>query len=998
MSESQEPIVERLAAVEYELRAITQRLERLEDQDTAAAAARVAKAMSETPRQQAAPPARTETPQRPDAPKAPSPPVPPPPPISPAPEFIVPGMGEALSARPAGTGATPAAERPAARPATAPVAQPRSASPRRPAVNLEELVAGQWFNYIGAVALLIAAALLLKLGYDRGWFSPTTICVIGWLVGAGVLAAGELTRPKTPLYGQVLTGLGAALLYLSTYFAHSYAGAISALAGVVMLAVVSVLMVFLALRHDSIPIAALGTLLGYATPVLMGGGAAGAGSPVPLFLYLIALSLVVLGISVPKRWSGFRMAAFAGTWIVFLGWYLKNQPIPIIDKGPVLAFLAVVFAIFVAVSVANPLIFRRDVEEVDVPLAVLNPVVFFGFVYLLVHQAHPLWLGWLPVGLAVGYWTLGRALYARLEESKLLAHLVNGIGHLFAVIAIPVLMEGRYLTVAWAAQAGVLLLVGLRADSQGTRRWAIAPMFLAIGRLLILDAWAQPSPGVNPVFDERGFAFLATLVALGIAGGSFLWERERLEAGSPARERKEVPLLLVALLFGALADLWIGLTVDVPWRFPLWAVLGGLVLAGGWQQKSSGLRDAGYILAYWGAIAVTFTSLLGGRLVQVAPTELIPGLIVIAVLFTVMSAVGLRQGESGPDWRLVVPLLATTAGLALVTAWLGLVPLWWPVAASIVAVVLLMVAALSGTRSVRGLALVMPIVPVLALFFVVGDAGMGPVSLAQLWPGFAMTIATFVCFCVMSASWGLDQQEQPLIPTFAGTAVALAFWWAHLGLDPGWSTLVWALVAVAALLGGERLGNSGIRLVGGLAALAVAFRAILYETALPMPHTVILHTRSLACLAAIAVCAFSWWRFREEELDIEGGGVMPAVQAWIASLLGLWWVSAEAMDLAAQASATGMTISTTGFGLSVAWALFAAGAIAVGFVFRIVGARVAGLALLSVTVFKVFILDVASLDPLYRILSFAVLGVILLSVAYAYQRFQKQIKGLLMTD
>ncbi|HWN10031.1 MAG TPA: DUF2339 domain-containing protein [Pyrinomonadaceae bacterium] len=50
-----------------------------------------------------------------------------------------------------------------------------------------------------------------------------------------------------------------------------------------------------------------------------------------------------------------------------------------------------------------------------------------------------------------------------------------------------------------------------------------------------------------------------------------------------------------------------------------------------------------------------------------------------------------------------------------------------------------------------------------------------------------------------------------------------------------------------------------------------------------------------------------------------------------------------------------------------------------------------GLALLSLTVLKVFLWDLSSLDRVYRIISFIMLGAILLVVSYFYQRSQQPV-------
>jgi len=73
-------------------------------------------------------------------------------------------------------------------------------------------------------------------------------------------------------------------------------------------------------------------------------------------------------------------------------------------------------------------------------------------------------------------------------------------------------------------------------------------------------------------------------------------------------------------------------------------------------------------------------------------------------------------------------------------------------------------------------------------------------------------------------------------------------------------------------------------------------------------------------------------------------------------------------------------------GLSVLWAIYAGIALAWGFARSNPAVRYAALALLGLTVFKVFAVDFAEVKTAYRILSFVVLGVVLLLVSLAYQK------------
>ena len=77
--------------------------------------------------------------------------------------------------------------------------------------------------------------------------------------------------------------------------------------------------------------------------------------------------------------------------------------------------------------------------------------------------------------------------------------------------------------------------------------------------------------------------------------------------------------------------------------------------------------------------------------------------------------------------------------------------------------------------------------------------------------------------------------------------------------------------------------------------------------------------------------------------------------------------------------------------LSVVWGLYASGLLIAGRVRRLLLLRVMGLALLSLTILKVFIWDLSSLDRIYRIISFIMLGAILLIVSYFYQQSQQRV-------
>jgi len=74
----------------------------------------------------------------------------------------------------------------------------------------------------------------------------------------------------------------------------------------------------------------------------------------------------------------------------------------------------------------------------------------------------------------------------------------------------------------------------------------------------------------------------------------------------------------------------------------------------------------------------------------------------------------------------------------------------------------------------------------------------------------------------------------------------------------------------------------------------------------------------------------------------------------------------------------------------VLWTLYAAASLAWGFVRSNPAVRYAALALFGLTVIKVFAIDLGAVKTVYRILSFLVLGVVLLLVSLAYQKRPRQ--------
>lgn len=121
-----------------------------------------------------------------------------------------------------------------------------------------------------------------------------------------------------------------------------------------------------------------------------------------------------------------------------------------------------------------------------------------------------------------------------------------------------------------------------------------------------------------------------------------------------------------------------------------------------------------------------------------------------------------------------------------------------------------------------------------------------------------------------------------------------------------------------------------------------------------------------------------------------GGAVSGAAGLVLLFVLSVGWTRyQDALAESARAAARAPTRDIpwrTQVGLSVLWTVYAGLALGWGFVRRNRPLRYAALGLLGLTVFKVFAVDFAAVKTSFRILSFLVLGVVLLLVSLAYQK------------
>jgi uncharacterized membrane protein len=204
-------------------------------------------------------------------------------------------------------------------------------------------------------------------------------------------------------------------------------------------------------------------------------------------------------------------------------------------------------------------------------------------------------------------------------------------------------------------------------------------------------------------------------------------------------------------------------------------------------------------------------------------------------------------------------------------------------------------------------------------------------------------------------------------------------------LDHAWLTMAWAIEGTVIVWLGARMASWRLRVPGLLLLSVAAIRLLLFP--IPAPHF-LWNLRFLTFAVAVACFALSareLVRATEETPPHERN--MAALLLVVVSGYSLLALSLEVWDLFGRIQVPGMEHwPAQQMALSVLWTIFAAALVIAGMARKSALLRWQALALFALVVGKVFLFDLSSLQRFYRILSFLVLGILLLVVSFLYQR------------
>jgi len=238
------------------------------------------------------------------------------------------------------------------------------------------------------------------------------------------------------------------------------------------------------------------------------------------------------------------------------------------------------------------------------------------------------------------------------------------------------------------------------------------------------------------------------------------------------------------------------------------------------------------------------------------------------------------------------------------------------------------------------------------------------------------------------------QQRLALLAWFGGATLFFITLIFPIQFERQWITIGWALEGTALLWLFHRVPHSGLRLVG-VGLLCAAFARLALNPAVLEYHartaTPILNW-FLYAYGITAICLFAGSRLLAPPRQEVLGNNAQVVLATLGTVLAFLLLNIEIADYFTAPGSSALTFEFSGnftrdMTYSIAWALFGLVLLVFGIAKKVPAVRYASLALIGVTLLKLFLHDLGQLGQLQRIGAFVGVAVVLLVSSFLYQRF-----------
>ncbi len=860
--------------------------------------------------------------------------------------------------------------------------------------SIEQRLGMRWLLIAGIAMTLLAAVFFFQYMVTKGWINEGVRLCIATAAAMTMLAIGEVALRRTMrLFAGGIWACGIVLLYMVTFVAspNSPLGPayfkLGSTAAFACMCAVTLMGVGLAVRSGMLLSAIISMVGAMATPILL---STGENREVALMTYLLIIDAGFLILAIVKRWQALAPLAFAGTAIVFGGWFARYG-------GESSQFVTSMFGwgLFV-LFVLHIMVGRQK------------------------NQSHP------AVGMAMLLLggTLMVALWLRMQCSgaSLLTQLL-----ILNLLLLAICMYNRWQYMVPLVMAGTIILMGIWLGQSGnsvvltnTYGWIFFAVFTAYG--LVSVRLGRAHPLTAPAFLGASGAFL-TALWLGL---------------------NQLPSISILIQLAVLDVLVLGLCLVYRWNWPrcgavIWTVFGIFLSSSGLPMVDHGTVITAMPLSVW--ICAFFALFSADLLIRAwwresRTLEAMDGVLAGAVNALMFGSTYYLLREEHASW-----MGAYTAGLGLAAlglAWLvrrradrrmlayaylstGLIllalaiPIQFKKAAITLAWAIQSVVFMFAARRLKSYLITLASLAVLGLAIIhyfglampydprLAETVFSPlgVSITQgLLLAMALTAACFAdaAMLIRETSAPVYRDTAKRVAMFGVIIYGLqtvrflpplaATWW--------WMAMV---LAVGAVAWWRRSSSVGVLTI--LLLPIVAGKWMLYDTLAlrlmdkPADLTVACNWQFSAAILLTAIILVFVRRFIAGGLIESPTLAGMSCAAWrsmltlLAALIVVWGGSFEIDRFFASQAAHEFAKPSQAMqmGYSLWWSLCAITVLISGFVWSKPVLRYFAIAIFAVTLGKVFLVDLYDVEAVYRILSFLALGILLVAASWFYNSY-----------
>jgi len=852
----------------------------------------------------------------------------------------------------------------------------------------EAIVGASWLNKIGVLVLVVGIALFL--GYSFVRLGPPGRIALGYAVSVAMLIVGVIAehRLRYRLFARGLIGGGWAAVYFTTYAMHGLEAARvidSPIVASLALMVVAAGMIGHSLRYRSETVTGLAFVIGFVTLIV---------SPISGFSLFASIPLVA-ALLVLAHVFDWRALPLAGLILTYAVYALRFGVLAAGEVEPSMAafilgqsVLGIYWLLYEGFDLLN---LRRRGMQLDARCAIfpLNACGFFGVSLVQWPEAAPHTLYLFFAATAAAY-LLSTFIRARLrspssfatDASTLDRALFGGyeagitVAAISALIAIFLGLSGLRESLALLVEGEALFLAGLTLRERYPR---------VLGGLVLLVAMLTLVEGHMPRADEIALLGLSlhAWVPLALLMVAVFYLNRWLLSAAPLIGEQAYSYVGSALLTAVLGE------VPAQYLGVVWLLFAAGLFEFGLRRNLTEFRFQCYGVAAFALLALAAINAFGA-VTQASRPWLFLGvaaLIAYGVAWRVLRLQPDRLPALERGWLQTVSSAAGTVWLASF-AWYALPSPVVAIAWGALGLGLIEVGALVALPTLR---LQGHIVVALALgrLFLANFTNFGVTAgvshrLLTVLPLIALCYYLWATLSRISASARWEQKLPPLY-LYAGAVLAAVLIRFELGRVT--TVLGWALLALALLYFGVRWANRDLRFQSYVLAILTFARS--WSTNFYIPAS-LAGAFGRVTTGAIVVVSFYAAQFLSPRLRpaaaIEGSALHRALLRFDAHGRAVFSILATVLLTVL------LFYEVSGHLLTVAWGLEGVALLLAGFALHERVLRLSGLALLLVCISKLFIYDLRALETIYRILSFAVLGLLLIGVSWVYTRYRDTLK------